>query len=128
MTSSDEKKFHGHIAKYEHNKDFIAHGIVDRSKFVDWELIASFYAVIHLIEAVLVKEFGETPANHNDRKIAMLNHPNIFQDDVIFKYSKLSNYAHTARYHPWVGFPSNVALDTQNCLEDIDFCLKSYIP
>ena len=66
MPSFDE-----HIEKYKHNKSFRDKGLLNRdSEFDDWEIVVIFYTCVHLIEAIMDKEFEYHPGD--DRYVWLL--------------------------------------------------------
>lgn len=78
--------YDAHIKKYKHNRNFVRFGInQSREKFDDWEIVGDFYACIHLIEAILYKEYLLNPINHDDRLSKMTDHPDTFNHTICTK-------------------------------------------
>lgn len=120
--------FNTHICKYQHNKNFVSFGINNKKEtFDDWEIVADFYACIHLIEAILYKEFSEDADSHKDRWEKMTSHPIIFNSKLIKFYGSLKLLAWTARYKGMIETESEDALKAQEYLESIESELSQYI-
>lgn len=121
--------FETHVEKYKHNKRFVHFGINNsKEKFDDWEIVGNFYASVHLIEAILYKEYKEEPHNHETRISMMLGHPDLFDyKRVLTPYTSLSGLAWTARYRGMIEIDPNDALKAQQCLEDMESELQEYI-
>lgn len=59
-----------HLAKAQHNEDFsnwINRLNADTGDFEDWEVVALFYASLHLVDALLARH-GEHPTCHAERR------------------------------------------------------------
>lgn len=122
------KDYEQHLEKYKHNRDFVRYGLnPSKVNCDDWEIVADFYACIHLIEAILHKECGEEVINHSDRTRFMEANPIIFRKSIRIWYKDLSSLAHTARYKYLCLLEPNDALRAQELLEKIEFELKDYI-
>lgn len=46
-----------HLEQYQHNRDFLEHGISDTNKFADWAVTVTFYCAVHIVEAALANIF-----------------------------------------------------------------------
>lgn len=110
--------------QYLHNKKFI--GKID-SEFDDWAVTVTFYAAIHLIEAVLSKKCNVTSVhNHDDRKRSMYENKEVFSE-CMTDYLMLQSLARTARYSGIARMGDKDALEAQTELENLEFQLKKYI-
>lgn len=117
-----------HISKYRHNKNFVGFGISNRREiFDDWEIVGTFYAIIHLIEAILSKKYGIDSKDHDDRLTSMRDHYETFNGIYIY-YGCLKSLAWTARYQGINEIDPNDARKAQEYCENIEYELKQYIP
>lgn len=120
--------FEQHLEKYRHNKDFVRYGLnPSKVNCDDWEIVADYYACIHLIEAVLHKECGQDVINHDKRIQVMYDYPHIFKGCIMSWYKDLSSLALTARYKYLSFLEPTDAKHAQELLERIEFELKDYI-
>jgi hypothetical protein len=71
--------------------------------FEDWRIIATFYAALHYVEAIIVRNGGKS-ASHRNRKAVMNSIPLLQQ--VVTDYDTLRNQAEIARYRPDIDFSS----------------------
>ncbi len=55
-----------HLEQYQHNRDFLEHGISDTNKFADWAVTVTFYCAVHIVEAALANMQIHSK-NHKDR-------------------------------------------------------------
>ena len=70
-----------HLAKYKHNKEFIAFGINHHNDeyFYDWYITVDFYAVIHLVESVIYfLDPTSQISSHDDRMNYINMNPKTF--------------------------------------------------
>lgn len=124
-----------HLKKCEHNKAFISYGISsNKEDFSDWEVIARFYAALHIVEAVSYKiygaptsTYGESPSDHTNRYDFMLCHTDTFNRDALKQYSKLQSLANKARYYTTL-ITSAEAKESQENLEDFEYIMRDYLP
>lgn len=119
-----------HMDKYNHNKVFLSHCIhaYKSETFEDWEIVAYFYACIHLIEAILWKKYQEDPNDHADRDTMMTAHQETFDyNNIIKKYNTLKGLATTARYRGLFEVDGTDALKAQTYFEDIEAELNEFL-
>lgn len=119
--------FDTHKAQYEHNKRFVKFGITNSNgSFYDWEVTAFFYAAVHLIEAVLFKEYSVINIRtHEERRDYIETKPafNSIKKD----YFKLISLSHTARYSGYIEINEDDSYKAQSYLENIESGLSKYI-
>jgi hypothetical protein len=74
----------------------------------DWQVVAYFYAAVHLINAALLK-FGTRIGNHSERSEEIRNQPKLRA--IALKYKLLCDLAFQARYECWPAsdYAKNVA-------------------
>lgn len=119
-----------HLKQFEHNKNFIKYRISDykNESFHDWEITVTFYAVIHLIEAVLSNCCKvENVLNHENRFSEMCNNPRIFDKRIMMMYTSLKNLSNAARYNGVAYVEINDAKKAQEYLEDLEIALITYL-
>lgn len=118
-----------HIGKYRHNKNFVKFGINSSKdeKFDDWEITGLFYASVHLVEAVLYKQYSKDSKTHEDRMKNIIDHPAVFNKSCVKNYIALKSLAWTARYDGIIKPDPHDTLAAQTCLENIEGELLSYI-
>lgn len=112
-----------HIAKAEHNVEFIRRGIstVKGVPFLDWIVTVHFYAAVHYIEATLARVDGH-PQNHVERRELMQEHHKLFSKECLCEYKSLQALSHKARYMT-DEIDDEEAKLAQDCLENICFAL-----
>lgn len=116
-----------HLDQFNHNKNFIKFGIShSHERFDDWEVTVCFYACIHLIEAVLEKQYKLHSENHHNRDEHMSDCFETFKN-CRHKYTSLKNLAWTARYVGIINISKDAAFNAQTYLEDVESDLRSYI-
>jgi hypothetical protein len=115
-----------HYEKYNHNKDFVSFGISNsKNLFSDWKVTATFYACIHLIEAILYKQYQEDSNNHDDRFTKMSGRKEFL--NCLKNYGCLKTLAWTSRYSGIIAIDEQDAKKAWEYLEDIELCLRPYI-
>jgi len=129
MPSFDE-----HIEKYKHNKSFRDKGLLNRdSEFDDWEIVVIFYTCVHLIEAIMDKEFEYHPGDdryvdsaHAARRDFMREHPEVFPRSIQSSMRSLFSLSHKARYSEISALNKNDIIFAQNYIDDIESWFKDY--
>ena len=127
--SNSTKAYDIHYNQYLHNKRFISLGMNNNlEKFYDWEITVTFYAMIHLVEAVLYSQCGVCEIhNHEDRSNSIKDNPKIFSKRFRLLYESLQSMARTARYQGITEVEESDSKNAQRCLEDIELELGSYL-
>ncbi len=121
------KEYEEHLKKYQYNKDVVRLGEnIHQIDCAHWEVVAEYYACIHLIEAVLHKEFSEEIVHHEERAEKMLKHKAVFLR-CIPCYRSLSILAHTARYKDCDLIDGGDVIKAREYLKKIERELKRYI-
>lgn len=122
-------KYDSHISQYNHNKNFLSFGISNtRGPFYDWEITVNFYAVIHLIEAILYKECQITDiSTHEERQSYINENPDVFTNSVRKAYFKLKSLARTARYSGYLQVTEKQSEIAQTQRENIESEMKKYM-
>ena len=116
-----------HVAKYQHNMNFLRFGISNvKFQFYDWEVVAHFYAALHIIETVLAERWDEHSDDHNSRRELMLDHPEVFTRECFRMYSSLKAAANRARYDT-VETTSEDVRDAQKDMEYIAEIFHAYL-
>lgn len=113
--------FETHMSQYRHNKNFNSFGISNQKEsFHDWEVTVSFYAAVHLIEAVLYKKCSVSEINTHDERLEYLQNNKTIFGGIERAYFKLKNLSRTARYSGYINISSEDSYLAQTCLEDIE--------
>jgi hypothetical protein len=93
-----------HLAKAEHNEELsylLADANADGKGFEDWEVIALFYAAVHLVDARLAAD-NEHPTSHVEHRQGMPRGRNALVRQLLpllwGDYRQLENLSHRARY------------------------------
>lgn len=121
--------FDNHINQFNHNKRFLSFGISNtKESFHDWEITVNFYAVIHLIEAILYKECKVTSVcTHEERKNYISANPSVFNSNVRKDYFALQTLARTARYSGYLDVTEKDSLEAQTRRESIEGEMAKYL-
>lgn len=121
--------YDNHINQFNHNKRFLSFGISNtKESFHDWEITVNFYAVIHLIEAILYKECKATSiCTHEDRNNYISANPNVFNNNVRKDYFALQTLARTARYSGYLDVTEKDSLEAQTRRESIEGEMAKYL-
>lgn len=82
-----------HLGQWQHNRKFIA--TID-PEFPDWMVTVTFYAAMHLVEALLTADGAKDRSRHQDR-FQILQHEQRYQK-VYESYHVLYDLAHVTRY------------------------------
>lgn len=121
------KEYEEHLKKYQYNKDALRSGQnTHRIDCAHWEVVAEYYACVHLIEAVLHREFDEEIVRHEERAEKMLTYKAVFRR-CIPCYRSLSTLAHTARYKDCDLIDDGDVKKAREYLKKIERELKRYI-
>ncbi len=117
-----------HINQFNHNKKFLSFGISNQKEsFHDWEITVTFYAAIHLIEAILSSECSINQVHsHEDRDTKINDNYAVF-GSIRKDYFFLKTLAWTARYSGYVNVSPDDSKQAQERLENIQFELRQYI-
>lgn len=121
--------YDAHINQFNHNKNFLKFGISNnKESFHDWEITVNFYAAIHLIEAILLKQCSvKNINNHDERKYYIETNPNIFKQNVKRDYFALCSLARTARYSGVLQVTERDSEEAQTRLENIESEMSKYM-
>lgn len=86
-----------HLWQYRHNASFVTFLRTSEgaSIYMDWEITAMFYTLLHLVDAILVGK-GYKPNDHQGRN-GYVNRVDSFRQ-VRRDYMALASYSHAARY------------------------------
>jgi len=85
-----------HLALAVHNQETIDFLLTGGDRFPDWVSTVAFYKAIHLIEALIAKEFNTHGVDHKGRRAILKAHnryANIYR-----QYMALEEAANIARY------------------------------
>jgi uncharacterized protein (UPF0332 family) len=85
----------GHLQQAAHNEKFIHQFDLDNTEFLDWAVIAAFYAALHWINAYLVTQ-NFKPANHETRDKAIVMYS--VTKKIAWEYTVLKQHGFNARY------------------------------
>ncbi len=121
--------YDNHINQFKHNKKFLSFGISNaKESFHDWEITVNFYAVIHLIEAILYKECQiEDIRTHEERQNYIYDNPNVFNNNVRKDYFALQTLARTARYSGYLQVTEEQSENAQTRRENIESEMSKYM-
>jgi len=98
-----------HIALAEHNEAFIdSYGDYEKdpTPFLDWIVIATHYAALHYVDAVLSLSGGKDPHSHEERRAAIRSDEKLAP--VKNRYRFLEDKSKKARYLGWTFTPDEV--------------------
>ncbi len=86
-----------HLWQYRHNASFVTFLRTSEgaSLYMDWEITAMFYTLLHLVDAILVEK-GFKPNDHQGRN-GYVNRVDSFRQ-IRHDYMALASYSHAARY------------------------------
>ncbi|SDO07424.1 hypothetical protein [Acetanaerobacterium elongatum] len=120
-------EYEEHLQKYRRNKEFLRLGLnQNRIGCPHWEIVAQYYACIHLIEAVLHRQFNEEILRYAERTERMYEHPKVFGGCIPY-YKSLAVLAHTARYKSMGLTDEADKKQARLYLKRIEQALKAYI-
>ncbi|HEV2120506.1 MAG TPA: hypothetical protein VGS11_10465 [Candidatus Bathyarchaeia archaeon] len=110
--------------KLKNTHDFTAYQFLRTTTptYLDWEVIAIFYSMLHLVDAYLIHAHNLTPANHKERNtfVRTLIRP------IRREYDELRDLSEKARYKAnLVDIERDHALDLRRVIEAY---LKPRIP
>ncbi|MFW6156500.1 MAG: hypothetical protein ACOC7J_04200 [Armatimonadota bacterium] len=83
-----------HQAQYEHNHHFAED--VDEAEYPDWKITGLFYSALHLVQEVLLEEFGVIPRGHEVRNKYVYRCAATLP--IARQYAKLRDLSQEARY------------------------------
>jgi len=84
--------FNDHCEHSRHNLEFLDSFFLD--KFNDWAITVMFYAGVHMVEAILDKDYSIHSQNHSERSINLTKLMAFTKND----YKALEREAHNSRY------------------------------
>ena len=88
-----------HSAKAAHNITFAQAIATLDNGYQDWQIIATFYAAMHLLQAYFVAKTSEYPQTHQDRDTALMN--DLALRPIYTPYRELKRAALGSRYLCW---------------------------
>ena len=83
-----------HYKRYTHNKELFEHLCTVSPKYLDWEVVALFYAALHLVNDYFERNGHAMPKNHNTRNKMIRRHLSDLKDE----YNVLYGLSIRARY------------------------------
>ncbi len=84
-----------HAVKAKHNETFFRGFDLDTTPYLDWVVVAIFYAALHLVEAFAATR-GEHPDSHLERESFIWASPEL--QPILSHYFQLKSDAEDARY------------------------------
>jgi uncharacterized protein (UPF0332 family) len=98
-----------HIALAKHNEAFVnSFGDYEKNTtpFLDWIVIATYYAALHYVDAVLYLSRGKDPHSHEERREAIRSEAKLAPVKNSYKF--LEDKSKKARYLGWTFTPAEV--------------------
>lgn len=86
-----------HLAKANRNEAFAGEVSTLNPDYHDWQVIAAFYAAVHVIQAYFTKKTRHYPQNHQERDTLVLNEMAMIYNE----YRELKQLSVSCRYLCW---------------------------
>jgi hypothetical protein len=93
--------FSEHIQQVKRNIDFLSSININCNQYWDWEVTVSFYASVHLVNAILAKKMNLHYRSHEQIQNAISPFNSIslgFSEEAYLAYTKLQGLSRRARY------------------------------